>query len=356
MPRRLDEQLLERILPLERARQQHLPRIRAAALVILLHERGKRLAVGLHRLFKEGSILVREVAVGKMQHGEAALCPARKADGVRVGVSRGDDALVVFQPLDGAQPVAQRRRIFKPQRLGRGLHLLGQLGGQLRRAPVEDHLRLADGLQILRARDVLQAIACAGAHVVIQARAGTPDIARETARARRQAQRFADGIDDLRRHAPSAVGAEVFRTVLLRAVDERKRRVRLRHIQTHKGITLVVLEQNVVFGLVQLDERVFEHERLKLGLHDNDIEIRNVRDHGRHLRQVLAAKIARDAVFERFCLADVDDLAVLVEHDVHARQQREHIGLFAQLFGSEFFHSVLLLCRKICGQENRGVL
>ena len=54
--------------------------------------------------------------------------------------------------------------------------------------------------------------------------------------------------------------------------------------------------------------------------------------------------------------ADVDDLAVLIEHDVHARQQREHIGLFAQLFGSEFFHSVLLLCRKICGQENRGVL
>jgi hypothetical protein len=107
---------------------------------------------------------------------------------------------------------------------------------------------------------------------------------------------------------------------------------------------------------VQLDERVFEHERLEFGLHDNDIEIRNVRDHGRHLRQVLTAKIARDAVFERFRLADVDDLAVLVKHDVHARQQREHIGLFAQLFGSEFFHSVLLLCRKICGQENRGVL
>ena len=356
VPRRLGEQLLERILPLERARQQHLPRIRAAALVILLHERGKCLTVGLHRLFKEGFVLVREVAVGKVQHGEAALCPARKADGVRVGVSRGDDALVVFQPLDGAKPVAQRRRIFKPQRLGRGLHLLGQLGSQLRRAPVEDHLRLADGLQILRTCDVLQAIACAGAHVVIQARAGTPDIARETARARRQAQRFADGIDDLRRHAPPAIRTEVFRAVLFRAVDERKRRVRLRHIQTHKGIALIVLEQDVVFWLVQLDERVFEHERLEFGLHDDDIEIRNVRDHGRHLRQVLAAKIARDAVFECFCLADVDDLTVLVEHDVHARQQWEHIGLFAQLFGSEFFHSVLLLCRKICGQENRGVL
>ena len=78
--------------------------------------------------------------------------PRCKADGVRVGVSRGDDALVVFQPLDGAQPVAQRRRIFKPQRLGRGLHLLGQLSGQLRSAPVKDHLRLADGLADTAAR------------------------------------------------------------------------------------------------------------------------------------------------------------------------------------------------------------
>ena len=190
--------------------------------------------------------------------------------------------------------------------------------------------------------------------MVIQARAGAADVAREAARARRQAQRLAHGVDDLGRHAPAAVGAEVLRAVLLRAVDKRERRVRLRHVQTHEGVALVVLEQDVVFGFVQLDERVFEHERLKLGLHDNDIEIRNVRDHGRHLRQVLAAKIARDAVFERFRLADVDDLAVLVEHDVHARQQREHIGLFAQLLGSEFFHSLLLRCRKNLRSGKQG--
>ena len=354
VPRRLSEQPLERILPLKRARQQHLPRIGAAALIILLHERGERLAVRLHRLVEKRPVLAREVAVRKVQHGKTALGPALKTDSIGVGIGRGDDALVVLQALDGAQPVAQRRCVFKPQRVGRSLHLLGQFGRELRRAAVKDHLRLADGLEILCARNVLQAVACAGAHVVIQARAGAADVARKLARARRQAQRLAHGVDDLGRHAPSAVGSEVLRAVLLRAVDERERRVRLRHVQTHEGVALVVLEQDVVFGFVQLDERVFEHERLKLGLHDDDIEIRNVRDHGRHLRQVLAAKIARDAVFERFRLADVDDLAVLVEHDVHARQQREHIGLFAQLFGSEFFHSLLLRCRKKLWSGKQG--
>ena len=354
VPRRLGEQALERFLPLERARQQHLPRIGATPLIILLHERGKRLAVRLHRLVEKRLVLAGEVAVRKVQHGKAALGPALKADGVRVGVGRGDDALVVLQALDGAQPVAQRRRVFKPQRIGRSLHLLGQFGRELRRAAVEDHLGLADGLEVLRARDVLQAVARAGAHVVIQARAGAADVARKAARARRQAQRLAYSVDDLGRHAPAAVGAEVLRAVLLRMIDERERRVRLRHVQTHEGIALVVLEQDVVFGFVQLDERVFEHERFELGLHDDDIEIRNVRNHGRHLRQVLAAKIARDAVFECFRLADIDDLAVLVEHDVHARQQWEHIGLFAQLLGSEFFHSLLLRCRKKSAVRKTG--
>ena len=127
---------------------------------------------------------------------------------------------MVLQALDGAQPVAQRRRVFKPQRVGRSLHLLGQFGRELRRAAVKDHLGLADGLEILRARNVLQAVACAGAHVVIQARAGAADVARKFPRARRQTQRFAHGVNDLRRHAPPAVGAEVLCAVLLRAVDE----------------------------------------------------------------------------------------------------------------------------------------
>ena len=220
VPRRLGEQALERVLSLERARQQHLTRISAAALIILLHERGERLAVRLHRLVEKRPVLAREVAVRKVQHGKAALGPALKADGVRVGIGRGDNALVVLQALDGAQPVAQRRRVFKPQRVGRGLHLLGQFGRELRRAAVKDHLRLADGLEILCARNVLQAVACAGAHVVIQARAGAADVARKAARARRQTQRLAHGVDDLRRHAPPAVGAEVFRAVLLCMVHQ----------------------------------------------------------------------------------------------------------------------------------------
>ena len=66
VPRRLGEQALERVLSLEHARQQHLTRVSAAALIILLHERGERLAVRLHRLVEKRPVLAREVAVRKV--------------------------------------------------------------------------------------------------------------------------------------------------------------------------------------------------------------------------------------------------------------------------------------------------
>jgi len=82
--------------------------------------------------------------------------------------------------------------------------------------------------------------------------------------------------------------------------------------------------------LMTLYKRIFQHQRLKLGACDNDIEVRNLFDHGRDLRQMLAVEIAADAVLQLFRLADVYDLVLRVEHDVHARQQREIICFFAQ--------------------------
>ena len=80
-------------------------------------------------------------------------------------------------------------------------------------------------------------------------------------------------------------------------------------------------------GLVALDEGVFQHQRFKLAARDDDVKIRHLLHHGRHLGQMLAVEIAGDAVFELFGLADIDDLIVFIEHDVHAGQQRQAVGL-----------------------------
>ena len=81
---------------------------------------------------------------------------------------------------------------------------------------------------------------------------------------------------------------------------------------------------------VALNKGVFKDQRLKLrGGHDN-IKIGHLLCHGSHLGMMLAVEIAADAVFELFGLAHIDDLAMLVQHQVDPRQQGELIRLFPQ--------------------------
>ena len=81
-----------------------------------------------------------------------------------------------------------------------------------------------------------------------------------------------------------------------------------------------------------LDERIFQDQGFEFAGGNNHLKVGHFFNHGRDLREVLAVEITAHAVFELLGLADVDHLAVLVEHDIHARQQRQTRGLLAQCF------------------------
>ena len=69
-----------------------------------------------------------------------------------------------------------------------------------------------------------------------------------------------------------------------------------------------------------LDERALEHQRLKFRARDDGVEMVNLGDHPARLRRVRRRilKILADAVFELFGLADIDDCAGLILHEVDA--------------------------------------
>ena len=81
-------------------------------------------------------------------------------------------------------------------------------------------------------------------------------------------------------------------------------------------------------------QAALEHERFKLAVGEDDIEIVDILDHFAYLEAVvmLRAEILADAVFERLCLADIYYLRAAVFHQIYARSQRELHGLFAKLF------------------------
>ena len=85
-------------------------------------------------------------------------------------------------------------------------------------------------------------------------------------------------------------------------------------------IPLVVLEQNVVFRLVQLYQAAFQHKRVQFARADDEVEIHDVVDQLQCLCVVVGVvpEIGGHAVLERLCLADIDYLPGLVLHQIHA--------------------------------------
>ena len=327
----LAQKLLKRFPAVHLAWEQHGLRPSAAVRgIVLQHEAGHGLAVVLKRLVHHFDVFPGKVAVYKVQHGKAALRAAAEAYRVRVGKGRGYDALLVGKAFDRAQSVAQRRGLFKAKLLSRALHFLLKLGCQLRALPFEDEHGLRHSAPVLLPVGRAAAPTGAVAHVVVQAGALLANITRELLRAGRQKQRFLYSLYYLMRLAAAAEGAEIARAVLGLPVDKAHPRILALHVHAHKGIALIVLEEDVILRLVPLYKRVFQHQRFKLASGDNDVEIAHLFHHRGDLRQVLAVEIAADAVFQLLRLADVYDLVMLVEHDVHAWQKRKIIRFFAE--------------------------
>jgi hypothetical protein len=74
-------------------------------------------------------------------------------------------------------------------------------------------------------------------------------------------------------------------------------------------------------GLVPLDEGAFQHQRFKLRVGHNDIEVVDGGDHGPCLVGVRGqiGKVLAHPILEGLGLAHIDDGIVFVLHDINAR-------------------------------------
>ena len=68
------------------------------------------------------------------------------------------------------------------------------------------------------------------------------------------------------------------------------------------------------------NERVFQNQRLKFGIHHDDIKIFHIGHHRRYFGQMLPVEIAGHPILQFFGLAYVNDLAGLVQHQIYPWQ------------------------------------
>ncbi len=126
--RALGQDLCELVRALDLAGQKNFARQHALIEVILRQQRRQNhlLALVLRR-GEEVQVSTRHAAVLNVQHSAAAFERAAvNAPDISIGADAGDDLLPLAQHLDGADAVAQCRRLLKVQICGLLLHLLAQ--------------------------------------------------------------------------------------------------------------------------------------------------------------------------------------------------------------------------------------
>ena len=336
----LFQKLGKQVAVLNGKRQQHPSRCKATAEIILLHQAGnRRFFLVRHR--KYFIILVQQVPTAEMEHGKAGLgLRLGIPDHIRIRQRTGCHKLLLPQRFHRIQPVTEAGRQFKFQTLRRVQHLRADTGCDRFVIPHEKLPRLLNQRPVFNGAFPRLTPAGTLVHVVIQAGTVFPDIPGKFLFTAGQFQRQANGLHDVLRYAPAAKGAVVPRAVIRDFADHSDSGVYLPHIQPEIRIPFVILEQNVVFGTVALNQGAFQYQRLKLRRGYYHVEMVDVADHqlcfGRMGGGIL--KILAHPVFQFFGLADIDHLVVTVAHDIHAGRVRQAQRLFFQFIKG---HAVL---------------
>ena len=120
---------------------------------------------------------------------------------------------------------------------------------------------------------------------------------------------------------PPAEWPKVFCPVIGQFPLDGKAGVQLFHGKTDVGVALVIFQQDIIVGLMALDEGVFQHQGLELRPGHDGVEVVDLGDHGAGLFVVVrgVVEILAHPVFQGLGLAHIDHGVLGVLHDIYAR-------------------------------------
>ena len=325
----------DRILLLNFMRQQHGFRHCATLRIILLNKGGQHLCRIASSQVKQRIFLVLQGAARIVQHTYArARLSLHECDHVQFRKRTRDHMLPSAQLLHGAQAVTQHRRAFKLQFFRRFVHLFGQFFFQLLCIAFKQRNRLIDQRMVLLRTDLTRTGRTAAPQMQIEARAVFADVTRKDSRTGFEQQRFADRINCTTRRHAARIGAEITCPVVSGAGHNGKRRIRCIRIQSDVGIALVILQKDVILGLVFFYHRVFQNQCFKLAFSHDDVKIIDMADElsGFGIEPLGRLEVVGYAIAQQLGFADINDLAGFVLVQIHARLHRQTAHALLELF------------------------
>ena len=122
------------------------------------------------------------------------------------------------------------------------------------------------------------------------------------------------------------IGTEIETTILFDLTRDDKTRIALIG-NLDEGIGLVILEHDIVLGLVLLDEVDLKKQGLNIGLSDDKLKIHNLRYQRFRLGIVAPSEIRAHPIAKILGLPHIDDGTVLIFVNVTARTRRQELEL-----------------------------
>ncbi len=330
----LGEERLDRLRLPDRRRDVDLARDGRRSGIELLEEAGEDLVVG----GVLGSIEQVDVATDHLpvaqdeQHGRRLVVLPRQTDHVQVDLGEGGHLLALHRPLDGADLVAHRGRSLVLLALAGGLHLVAQGLDQRLLPPLEEQLDLLDVGPVVRLRDRLDARALTALDVIQQARPLERPLALlDVDRAGPEREQPPDQVHRLVDAHRRCVRTEVATAVGRQLAGPLDAREVVAQGDLDVRVALVVLEPDVEARLVALDEVRFEEQRLADAVDLGHLHVGDPVDDLADPMDVagpaddLLLPVAPDPIAQALGLADVQDVAPGVLHQVHAGAVRESL-------------------------------
>ena len=306
-------------------RHVDLARDRGRPGVVLLEEAREDLVVGrLADRVEQVHVAPDHLAVADDEQGHRGLVVlARHPDHVELGAREGGHLLALHRALDRADLVAVLGRALVVLLLGGGRHLDLERLDQRLLAALQEQLDLLDVGAVVVLRDGLDARALAALDVVQEARPlerALPVL--DVDRAGAEREQPADEVHRLVHARRRGVRPEVAAAVvheLARPLDAREV-VAQRDLDVR--VALVVLEPDVEAGLEPLDEVRLEEQRLRHAVDLGHLDVRDPVDDAADPVDLSARRlllpVAANAAAQALRLADVQDVAPGVPHQVHA--------------------------------------
>ena len=122
------------------------------------------------------------------------------------------------------------------------------------------------------------------------------------------------------------IGTKIETTILFDLARDDEARITLIG-NLDEGIGLVVLEHDIVLGLVLLDQVDLKKQGLNIGLGDDKFKIHNLRYQRFRLSIMAPSEIGPHPIAKIFGLTHIDDGSVLVFVNVTARARRQELEL-----------------------------